>query len=66
MNLVILIKKDIIMQAVINYISEEKIELKERRNVDLKVKMLSHAETKSLQDDARIKYKKAFEILNDK
>lgn len=36
-----------------------------KKDEKLKVKILSHAETKSLQEAARIKYKKAFDALKD-
>lgn len=45
----------------------ESAEKKETENCEgLKVKVLSHAEAKALQDAAREKYKKAFEILKDR
>lgn len=46
-------------------IIEEKPDLIKRRNKNLEVKILSHKESKQLQDAARIKYKKAFEALKD-
>lgn len=54
------------MSAVIQELIEEKTEVKKSKKSDLKVKMLSHAETKALQEEIRIKYKKAFDILKDK
>ena len=35
------------------------------KDKELKVKVLSHAEAKSLQEAARVKYKKAFDALKD-
>lgn len=39
---------------------------KKSKKRDLKVKILSHEETRELQEAMRVKYKKAFDLLKDK
>lgn len=52
------------MTSIVKQVLEEEPAPEENARKDIEIKMLSHSETKSLQDAVRVRYKKAFEKLS--